>query len=307
MELDNKNIDLNLFRTFFLVAETGSISKTAEKLFVSQPSISYSIKSLENSLDVKLFNRTGKGVELTPEGKNLKFYVESAYNSICIGERAINFKLNNQMVGELSIGVPSHIGVFFLSKFLLNYRNKFPNMKIHISNRSTSKLVDLLELHRIDLIVDATPIIGKSKEMLIKHLADFDCCFAVHKNSEYANLKKPLTYKELAELPLMLPGESNNNREMIDNYFLKGNVRVEPIIEVSTTDMMIDFVKRNMGVGYFVEDAIDEYLEKGTFVKLELKNELPTQEVACAYIEDYLTIGAKKFIELFGEYGIDMD
>ena len=62
MELDNKNIDLNLFRTFFLVAETGSISKTAEKLFVSQPSISYSIKSLENSLDVKLFNRTGKGV-----------------------------------------------------------------------------------------------------------------------------------------------------------------------------------------------------------------------------------------------------
>ncbi len=71
--------------------------------------------------------------------------------------------------------------------------------------------------------------------------------------------------------------------------------------------MMIDFVKRDMGVGYFIEDAIDEYLEKGTFVKLELKNPLPTQEVACAYIEDYLTVSAKKFIELFAEYGIDMD
>lgn len=121
------------------------------------------------------------------------------------------------------------------------------------------------------------------------------------------SLKNLLLIKNLQNFHLCFLGESNNNRELIDNYFLKGNVRVSPIIEVSTTDMMIDFVKRDMGVGYFVEDAIDEYLEKGTFVKLELKNELPTQEVACAYIDDYLTVAAKKFIELFGEYGINMD
>ena len=48
MNIDNKNIDLNLFRTFFMVAELGSISKAAERLFVSQPSISYSIKSLQS-------------------------------------------------------------------------------------------------------------------------------------------------------------------------------------------------------------------------------------------------------------------
>jgi DNA-binding transcriptional LysR family regulator len=305
MNIDNKNIDLNLFRTFFMVAELGSISKAAERLFVSQPSISYSIKSLESALDVKLFNRTGKGVELTTEGKNLKFYVESAYNSICIGERAINFKLNSQMVGELSIGVPAHIGVFYLSKFLLNFHNKYPNMKIHISNRPTSKLVELLELHKLDLRVDSTPIVGRSKDFVVNHLTSFECCFAVNKNNEIAKETKAFNYKELSELPLMLPGESTNTRNAIDNYFLKGNITVDPVIEVSTTEMMIDFVKRNMGVGYFVEEAIEEQLEKGLFVKLNLKNQLPKQEIACAYIEDYLTIGAKKFIALLEEYGIN--
>ncbi len=297
----NKTMDLNLFRTFFVVAELGSISKAADRLYVSQPSISYSIKSLETQLGVKLFNRTGKGVELTPEGKNLKFYVESAYNSICIGERSIKLESNSQMLGELSIGVPSHIGVFFLSKYLSIFHKKYPNIKIHISTRPTSKLVEFLELHKIDLIVDAIPITGKNKDVLVKRLTSFDCCFAVNKNNPLSKNNKPLSYQELSELPLMLPGKSSNTRNSINNYFLSSNIIVDPVIEVSTTDMMIDFVRKDMGVGYFIEEAIRDELKNGSFVKICLKKPLPKQEIACAYIEDYLTIGTQKFMQLLEE------
>lgn len=304
MGINNKNIDLNLYRTFYNVAETGSISKTAEKLFITQPSVSYSIRSLENELNVKLFNRTAKGVELTPEGKTLRFYVENAFNSINIGEKCLVGNLNEIVDGELSIGVPSHVGVFFLSKYILNFHRRFPNIKIHISSRSTSKLVELLELHRLDLIVDATPIIGKNKNLIVKHLKNFDCCFAVHKNNNAYERKKKLSIEELSKLPLILPGKSNNNRIGIDNYFAKANTKASPIIEVSTTDMMIDFVKRDMGVGYFIKDSIQEQLEKGIFDEVLLQEALPTQEVGVAYLGDYMTNILKKFIELFNEYGI---
>ena len=307
MEIDNKNIDLNLYRTFFFVAETGSLSKAAEKLYVSQPSISYSIKALESALDVKLFNRTGKGVELTPEGKNLKFYVESAYNSLIVGERIINTKLNHHMGGELSIGVPSHIGVFFLSKFIQNFSNRYPNVKIHVTNRSTSSMIELLELHRLDLVIDATPIIGKNKKIIIEHITDFDCCFAAHKNSKYYKDKKIFKVNELDSIPLILPGKSNNNRTAIDNHFAKYNIKLDPIIEVSSTDLMIDFVKRDMGVGYFIKDSIQEYLDTRLFEEIVLNHPLPSQEIAVAYIEEYITVAAKKFLEMFNDYGINID
>ena len=307
MKINNKNIDLNLYRTFFFVAETGSLSKAAEKLYVSQPSISYSIKALESALDVKLFNRTGKGVEVTPEGKNLKFYVESAYNSLIVGERIINTKLNHHMGGELSIGVPSHIGVFFLSKFIQNFSNRYPNVKIHVTNRSTSSMIELLELHSVDLIIDATPIIGKNKKIIIEHITDFDCCFASHKNSKYYKDKKIFKVNELDSIPLILPGKSNNNRTAIDNHFAKYNIKLDPIIEVSSTDLMIDFVKRDMGVGYFIKDSIQEYLDTGLFEEIVLNHPLPSQEIAVAYIEEYITVAAKKFLEMFNDYGINIE
>ena len=58
-------MDLNLYKIFLEVAKTGSISKATESLYVSQPAVSYSVKTLEEQLECKLFNRTAKGVELT--------------------------------------------------------------------------------------------------------------------------------------------------------------------------------------------------------------------------------------------------
>lgn len=304
MEINNKNIDLNLYRTFYHVAETGSISKTAEKLFITQPSVSYSIRSLENELNVQLFKRTAKGVELTPEGKTLRFHIENAFNSINLGEKCLVGNINEIVDGELSIGVPSHIGVFFLSKYILNFHRRYPNIKINIISRPTSKLVEMLECDKLDLIVDATPIIGKNKKITVKHLKNFECCFAVHKSNKEYEKKKKISIEDLVSLPLILPGKSNNNRMVIDNYFTMQNIKPTPIIEVSTTDMMIDLVKRDMGVGYFIKDSIQEQLEKGIFEELLLQKPLPTQEVGVAYVSEYMTNILKKFIELFNEYGI---
>ena len=72
----HKNINLNLYKTFYDVARYGSFSKAAEFTFSTQPSISKQIKNLENQLETELFHRKPNGVELTEKGKELLFYIK---------------------------------------------------------------------------------------------------------------------------------------------------------------------------------------------------------------------------------------
>ena len=102
------NIDLNLCKCFLVVAKSGSISKAAEILYVSQPAISRNIKLLEESLECKLFNRTAKGVELTADAERLMYYFENAYNTMKTGFKLLKDS-NDLLKGQIKIGVPTHI------------------------------------------------------------------------------------------------------------------------------------------------------------------------------------------------------
>ncbi len=102
MDSFNNNFDLNLYKVFYIVAQTKNISKAAELLYVSQPAVSYSIKTLEESLGSKLFYRTPKGMELTPESKKLYNAVKDCYTYLATGERI--FKEDKELKkGELYI------------------------------------------------------------------------------------------------------------------------------------------------------------------------------------------------------------
>ena len=81
--------NLNYYRVFYTVANTGNISKAADMLFISQPAISKAISKLEDGLHVKLFLRSSKGVTLTDEGQVLYNHIEKAFSNISQGEDEI--------------------------------------------------------------------------------------------------------------------------------------------------------------------------------------------------------------------------
>ena len=110
MENNDDLVDLSLYKLFYLVCQNGSFSKTAKALNLTQPSVSYNIKKLEDELGVILFER-GNNLTLTPEAEELLPYVEEALNNLRNGERKINDILKLKK-GKITIGIPSHIGVF---------------------------------------------------------------------------------------------------------------------------------------------------------------------------------------------------
>ena len=96
--------NLNYYRVFYTVANTGNISKAADMLFISQPAISKAISKLEDGLHVKLFLRSSKGVTLTDEGQVLYNHIEKAFSNISQGEDEIRH-IHELGIGQLKIGV----------------------------------------------------------------------------------------------------------------------------------------------------------------------------------------------------------
>lgn len=111
--------DLNLYKIFYVVAKSSTFSSAAKKLYISQPAISYSIKTLESQLNCKLFCRNTKNIALTFEGFQILNQIETAINLIISAETKLQ-DIANLSRGHISIGIPSHLGAAYLLPKLKN-------------------------------------------------------------------------------------------------------------------------------------------------------------------------------------------
>ena len=173
MSLDS---NWDLYKTFYAVAKCSSFSKAAEKLYITQPSISHSMKTLEDNLSTKLFYRNANGIKLTSDGMELLNYVEKSYNLLLSGER--NLKESQDFVhGKIAVGVQSHIGEFFLFPFVEKFHQNYPNIEINIISRNTEEMIEFLENNSIDFMIDTSPIKSIYNNLSIIPLLDLENCF----------------------------------------------------------------------------------------------------------------------------------
>ncbi len=142
--------NLNNYRIFYTVASLGNISKTADKLYISQPAISKSISNLEKGLGVTLFSRTSKGVSLTEEGEILYQHIGNAFDSINQAEDEIK-KIHDLGIGQLKIGVSTSLCKHILLDYLKDFIDKNPHIKVTIRCHSTRNTLNLLAEGKIDL------------------------------------------------------------------------------------------------------------------------------------------------------------
>ena len=290
----NLDFDMNLYKVFYIVARHNSFSKAAEELFVTQPSISYSIKQLEEKLNIKLFKRNHNVIKITPEGKEVLEYVKKSYNDISIGERNLkeNRNLNN---GKISIGVQSHIGRFFLFPYLEDFHNKYPNIEINISSRNTAELIKLLENNDIDFVIDTSPIETKYSNLIIEPLMELEHCFV--SSSSYKIKGNVMNLQDLKKYSLILPVNRSTPRKQLTELLNKENINLESFMTIETTEMLIDAVKKNMGVGYVIKKAIEEEIKNNTLTEIKVDIPLPKLLLNLVYIENNLTYIPKMFIK----------
>jgi len=283
-----------LYKIFCKIVECKSISKAAEKLYVSQPAISLAVKQLESSLNVKLFFRTQRGVNLTTEGKLLYEYVKQGCNIIRAGEEKLK-ELDTLEAGEISVGASDMTLRFFLLPFIEKFRRDFPSLKIKITNSTTPETLQHLKEGQIDFGVISEPFDMDNSNFNFKPVkAVRDILIA---GASFKHITE-LHAKNLPEFPFIMLERGTSTRVYIEKYLKENNAPVTPEIELATSDLIIEFIKRGMGVGFILEDFVINELENGTLHKIKLTPELkPRQFYIVTHAKLPITSAAKRLLE----------
>ena len=281
------------YRIFNVVAKSQSFSKAAEALFMTQSAVSQSIKQLESSIDMILFQRTSKGVRLTEAGNILYKYTSSAMELLETGLLKID-ALKTLDDGELKIGASDSISTHFLLPHLEMFHKIYPNIKIKIINRVTSETIDLLKNGKIDIAFGNLPIQDDDLEV-IECMSVQDTFVA---GSDYEYLKeKNLTREEIANLPLILLENKSNSRNYVNKIFLESGLALSPSIELGADDLLLQLSKINLGISCVVKEFSEEYLKNNSVFELKQKNPIPKRSIGYCYSKNlHLTSTMKEFM-----------
>ncbi|EHI99843.1 MULTISPECIES: LysR family transcriptional regulator [unclassified Clostridium] len=287
-------IDLNLYKTFFTVAKYKNISHAAEVLFVSQPAVSKSIKTLENHLNLKLFSRSSKGVALTPEGEILFKHINNALSELSLGEHILE-KLKNKEIGNINLGVSTTIGKsYFLPEFE-KFTKEYSDFKIKIINRPTLDTIKLIQEEKLDLGIIGTTS-NKVDVKFVKLKEMHDILVASNSYLEKSNFKN--TKDIFNRGSFMLLENPNATREHIDNYFASQNLSITPDIEASNMDFLIESAKIGLGITSVIKEFLDSELENKTLIEIPLKHQIPPRYIGVIYKNSSnLSIAAKTLID----------
>ncbi len=293
--MDIKDINLNLLKTFYNVVVHGGINVCAEKTFVAQSAISRSIKQLENVIGVTLFYRNVKGVSLTQQGKLLFNYVNKMFENL--DEFSNKIKEKEALVnGLLTIGVPSQIASIYLFDAIARFHKDFPLINITIISKTTSQLIELIKNKKIDFIIDSAPI--EIDDMYsVKNIGEYQNVFFT--NDSYLDGDYVKCLKDLENKPLVLPILNTENRRALDVILTKKKIKLENIINIHTSEMIINAVKRNAGIGYTLKELIEYDVKVGNLKILDIEEELPTTKICLVYDEKDLSLQSNYFLNKY--------
>ncbi len=290
------DVNLEYYKIFYYVARSGGITQAAEELALSQPAVSQSIKNLERQLKLTLFVRMKKGVRLTREGELLYSYVSRGYEYIRQGEQKVQEMLDLDL-GEIHIGASDMTLQFYLLPWLEQFHRRYPGIKVTVTNAPTPETIRHLMDGRIDFGVVSTPVNSRHPWNLVPVKKIEDIFVA---GSLFWQLKgKLLSYKDLEQLPIMCLEGSTSTRSYVEHFLKEQDVELHPEFELATSNMLIQFALRGLGIASVVREFAQEYIDRGELFELTFDRRIPKREF-CIITDERIpqSAASRKFLEM---------
>jgi len=159
-----RNLDVTALRSFVAVADTGGVTRAAERLNLTQSAVSMQLKRLEESLGQPLLDRSGRGVRLTSQGEQLLSY---GRRMLDLNDEVMVRMRDRRYEGEIHLGVPTDIVYPHIPTILKRMDREFPRMRIHLLSLYTSKLREIIDTGKADLILTTENECGPGGETLV--------------------------------------------------------------------------------------------------------------------------------------------
>ena len=292
------SIKLELYRVFKEVAAQRSISAAANSLYLSQSAVSQSIKQLETQLQVRLFSRSPRGVQLTREGAMLYDYVRQAMGLLEHGEQKLALS-RDLLLGELVIGANDTVTRTYLLPRLEAFHKTYPDISLKILNGTSQMVLDMLCRGQADVAFASLPPDGSP--FALHHCFDTHTMFVA--SPQYpCSFSHVYTPAELAQLPLILLEQRASSRAHVEQVFLSNGVLIHPEIELASHDLLISLAQIGRGVACITEEYAQTSLKKGDVVPLQLSFQIPPRSMnLCTLKSVEPSLAARRFVEFISQ------
>ena len=230
-------------RAVLKIAEKGNISHAASALDLSQPGLSRLLNQVEQNLDARLFDRSGRGVQLTEIGKIFCEHGKEILTRHELIRKNIQ-DLGDQLAGSVRIVMPHTAGVVLFIPLMNHFKKNHPNVSLRIMPAFNLHIPQYLNSGIADIGLISYPhgLSGLSASPLMT-----EDLYLIGKKADMPKGKKKISLEDAVRFPLLLPSVSHSYRFYIDNALAKCNLRIESLLEIDSEDATIQMLKEGQG------------------------------------------------------------
>ncbi|MBB6452778.1 LysR family transcriptional repressor of citA [Salirhabdus euzebyi] len=285
-------MDLNWFQTFVTAAKYENFRKTAETLFISQPSVTVHIKLLEEELGVKLFQRKGRSIFLTEEGKRFAAHANSLIEAYQKGLEDLH-SFTQGYENKLSLAISPLIADTVLPSVLKRYLKEHDHVEIDVKMVESALIEDMVQNGSVDIGLSCLRV--KSSTLQCIRIYEDPFLLVVPHDGLDLETGSPLDEEEILRTNYLL---THSHPDYWDDLLLKLKALYPSIktMKVSQVHITKRFISEGLGVSYLPTSTIRRELLEGRLIDVESNLELPVAKTFAVYKYEH------KIIEEFLDY-----
>lgn len=264
-------MDLNALQAFLAVAETGSFSRAAQHLYLTQPAVSKRLAALEGELGLTLFDRVGRRASLTHAGEVL---LPRARELLLQAQDLKNMasELTEEVSGPLVLGTSHHIGLHRLPDVLRHYHNAYPGVQLDIRFMDSEAACRSVEIGDLELAIVTLPN-NPPDNLKTQELWQDDLCFVASPEHELAGAEQ-LSLQQLVRFPAVLPGPTTYTRSILEEALRKRHLDITLGMSTNYLETLKMLTEINLGWSLLPRTMLNHGQLVILPVKLKLKRSL---------------------------------
>ncbi len=295
-----KNNRLKQMRAFCEVVRTGSITLAAQKMFLSQPSVTLQIQAMERELGVTVFERRGPVLKLTPDGEALYALAKPLVDGIDSLEENFAAQHGKLDSGELNICAGESTILYILPEAVRRFVSAYPRIQLKIHNETGRDGLKMLRADEVDLVVGS--MMDVPDDITYQPVVTYDPALIVPLDHPLAG-KTNATLEDISQYGMILPPRHLSTWRMVKYVFQQHNLTFSVTLEAGGWEVIKKYVELGMGIS-IVTDICLTGNEK--LVRIPLNQYFPQRGYGLVLRKGrFLSPQARRFVEILYEvYGI---
>jgi DNA-binding transcriptional LysR family regulator len=258
------NYTLRQLQTFLEVARESSVSRAAERLFVTQPAVSMQLRQLEGTFGVALFEPVGRNIRLTHAGQEFQAHALAAMRALKDLEAGMADQAGLRH-GHLDLAVVS-TAKYFMPRLLVRFRAGHPGVEVSLKVENREKVVGLLTRNEVDLVV-----MGRSPESVAVEATPFATNpLGVLAPPGHPLARKKATFKQVADCTFLVREQGSGTRATMERLFAKHKAKIKVSMELPSNETIKQAVMAGMGLGFLSMRTVRQELDAGALEALDV-------------------------------------